>query len=90
MEGITLMPYERTRKIEERFRKAIFLIGKKRLTAGQLAEELEVSQPTANRIITELRRRGYSIQSVRDEYGWRYQIVNSPGSVKKKSMNKGT
>jgi len=58
--------------------------------AGQLAEELEVSQPTANRIITELRRRGYSIQSVRDEYGWRYQIVNSPGSVKKKSMNKGT
>ena len=79
------MPYERTRKIEERFTKAIFLIGKKRLTAEQLAKELEVSLPTAHRIITELRRRGYNIQSVRDEYGWRYQITNEPNLAKKKA-----
>lgn len=72
------MPYERTLEIEQRFRKAVELIGKKQLNAGQLAEELGVSRPTAQRIITELRRRGYKIRSIRDESGWRYELVSKP------------
>ena len=72
------MPYERTRAIEGRFIKAIDLLGKKRLNARQLALELGTSRPTAQRIITELRRRGYKIRSVRDESGWRYELVGVP------------
>lgn len=68
------MPYERSRTIEERFQKALALIEKKRLNAGQLASELEVSRPTAHRIITELKRRGYSIRSVHEECGWSYEL----------------
>ena len=70
------MPYERTRQIEQRFQKAIMLISKKQMNARQLALELGVSQPTAQRIITELRNRGYQIRSVRDESGWRYKLVD--------------
>ena len=70
------MPYERTRQIEQRFQKAIMLISKKQVNARLLALELGVSQPTAQRIITELRKRGYQIRSVRDESGWRYELVN--------------
>jgi len=69
------MPYERTRQIEQRFQKAIMLISKKQMNARQLALELGVSQPTAQRIITELRNRGYQIRSVRDESGWRYELA---------------
>jgi Mn-dependent DtxR family transcriptional regulator len=69
------MPYERTREIERRFQKAIDLLGKKQLNAGQLALELGVSRPTAQRIIAELRKRGYTIRSIRDESGWRYELV---------------
>jgi len=69
------MPYERTRKIEQRFQRAVDLLVKNRLNARQLALELDVSRPTAQRIIMELRRRGYTIRSVRDESGWRYELV---------------
>ena len=69
------MPYERSRTIEERFQKALALIEKKRLNAGQLALELEVSRPTAHRIITELKRRGYAIRSVHEEHGWSYELT---------------
>lgn len=69
------MPYERTREIERRFQRAVDLLGRKQLNAGQLALELGVSRPTAQRIVTELRRRGYKIRSVRDESGWRYELV---------------
>ncbi|MBU2535411.1 MAG: HTH domain-containing protein [Chloroflexi bacterium] len=69
------MPYERTQQIEQRFKEAIELISKKRLNANQLASELDVSLPTVQRIITELRRRGYKIRSVRDELGWRYELA---------------
>lgn len=75
---MTNMTYERTRLIEQRFVRAIELITKKRLNAGQLASELDVSQPTAQRIITELKRRGYTIRSIRDDSGWHYEIVDRP------------
>jgi orotate phosphoribosyltransferase-like protein len=42
------MTYERSRIIEERFQKALALIKKRRLNAGQLALELGVSRPTAD------------------------------------------
>ncbi|MDD5287494.1 MAG: HTH domain-containing protein [Dehalococcoidales bacterium] len=70
------MPYERTREIEQRFQKAIDLLGRKQLNARQLALELGVSRPTAQRIITELRNRGHKIRSVRDESGWRYELMD--------------
>jgi Mn-dependent DtxR family transcriptional regulator len=70
------MPYERTQLIEQRFTKTVELITSKQLNAGQLASELGVSQPTAQRIITELKRRGYAIRSVRDDSGWHYELVD--------------
>jgi len=78
------MPYERTWLIEQRFVKTIELITNKQLNAGQLASELGVSQPTAQRIITELKRRGYAIRSIRDDSGWRYELVGPPKSSNSK------
>ncbi len=72
------MTYERSRIIEERFQKALALIKKRRLNAGQLALELGVSRPTAHRIITELKRRGYYIRSVHEEHGWSYELIKKP------------
>lgn len=69
------MPYERAREIEQRFKKTVDLLGKGRLNSKQLALELGTSRPTAQRIITELRIRGYKIRSVRDESGWAYELV---------------
>ncbi len=73
------MPYERAREIEQRFQKAIYILSKNHLNSKQLALKLGTSRPTAQRIITELRIRGYKIRSVRDESGWRYELVGRPG-----------
>ncbi len=73
------MPYERSRAIEERFKKTLFLLKAKRLNAGQLAKELDVSRPTAHRLSSELKQRGYSIRSVHEEEGWAYELVEKPG-----------
>jgi Mn-dependent DtxR family transcriptional regulator len=70
------MPYERSRRIEQRFQKAVELIKKHGINAGQLALELGVSVPTAHRIIGELKLRGYTIRSIRDEQGWKYEILD--------------
>ena len=72
------MPYERTQQIEQRFVKSIDLIKRDRLNAGQLASALGVSRPTIQRIIAELKRRGYSIRSIRDGSGWRYELMGGP------------
>jgi len=66
--------YERSRLIEKRFQNALALIKDKRLNARQLALELGVSRPTAHRIITELKHRGYAIRSVHEEDGWKYEM----------------
>jgi biotin operon repressor len=79
------MPYERTRQIEQRFQKAIMLIGKKQMNSKQLALELGVSQPTIQRIVSELRNRGFQIRSVRDESGWRYELVGGQKSSQSRS-----
>ena len=74
------MPYERSREIEQRFETVIDLIIRKKLSSKELASQLGVSIPTVQRIITELRRRGYSIRSVRDESGWHYESPERPSS----------
>jgi len=74
------MPYERTQQIEQRFLKAVELIGRERLNAGQLSSVLGVSRPTVQRIIKELKRRGYAVRSIRDDHGWKYELVDRPNS----------
>jgi Mn-dependent DtxR family transcriptional regulator len=71
------MPYERSREIEQRFETTISLIAEKKLNSRELASQLGVSIPTAQRIIAELKRRGYKIRSVRDESGWYYEITEN-------------
>ena len=75
------MPYERSRQIEQRFRQTIYIIMRNSHNARELAEALGVSQPTVQRIVAELRRRGHVIRSVRDEHRWRYELVSSPPSA---------
>ena len=82
------MPYERTRKIEERFETTVNLIKEKSLSAGGLAKELSVSLPTAQRIVAELKRRGYPIRSVHEEHGWHYEINGNRRLTKNISPNK--
>jgi DNA-binding MarR family transcriptional regulator len=74
------MLYERTRQIEQRFQQTIFLIKQDSCNARQLATRLHVSQSTLQRIIAELKLRGYVIRSVRDSHGWHYELVNTPQS----------
>ena len=76
------MPYESARQIEDRFQRAIKLIMQNSHSARQLAEELGVSRPTVQRIVAELKRRGYVIRAVRDECGWRYELLSKPHSEK--------
>ena len=75
------MPYERSQQIEKRFQQAIDLISSKSVNARQLAGILGISRPTIQRMITELKRRGYVIRSVRDDHGWKYELVSGPFPV---------
>ena len=70
------MPYERTRQIEMRFHEVVRLIAMEPHNARQLAAALKVSTATVQRLIAELRRRGYSIRSVHDASGWRYELLD--------------
>lgn len=70
------MPFERTNQIQQRFDRAVELISKSTMNARQLALALGVSRPTVQRIITELKQRGYKIRSVHDDHGWHYELVN--------------
>ena len=72
------MPYERSRRIEQRFQEALVLLKDRRVNARQLAVELDVSLPTVHRMITELRRRGHSVRSVHEGCGWAYELVEKP------------
>jgi len=72
------MPYERSQQIERRFQQAIDLISSKSVNARQLAGILGMSRPTIQRMITELKRRGYIIRSVRDDHGWKYELISTP------------
>jgi len=75
------MPYERSLHIEKRFQRAIDLISQRSVNAGQLAGLLGISRPTIQRMITELKRRGYTIRSVRDDHGWKYELIGRPSPI---------
>jgi biotin operon repressor len=70
------MPFERTNQIQQRFDRTVKLISKTTVNARQLALALEVSRPTVQRIVAELKRRGYKIRSVHDDHGWHYELSN--------------
>jgi Mn-dependent DtxR family transcriptional regulator len=70
-------PYERTRRIEQRISKARELITGSPMNTRKLATALNVSRPTAQRIVSELKRRGYKIRSVRDDHGWHYELAEN-------------
>ncbi len=81
------MPYERALQIEQRFQQAIKLITQNSHNARQLAEALSVSRPTVQRIVAELKRRGYVIRAVRDEHGWRYELGSKPHLEKSRNRH---
>ena len=72
------MPYERSRQIEQRFGRVVGLIQAGCSTSADLSAALNVSRGTVHRIIAELRRRGFSIRSVREDNGWSYEITACP------------
>lgn len=72
------MPYERSREIEQRFIRVVALIQDGCSTSADLSAALDVSRVTVHRIIAELRRRGFSIRSVREEQVWSYEIKQFP------------
>ncbi|MGM0687750.1 MAG: HTH domain-containing protein [Promethearchaeati archaeon] len=76
------MSFERTNQIQQRFDRAIDLISKTSVNARQLALALGVSRPTVQRIVTELKRRGYQIRAVRDDNGWRYELADKSPSTR--------
>lgn len=69
------MPYERTHRIEQRISKAGELIASSPMNTRKLAIALDVSRPTVQRIVAELKRRGYKIRSVHDDHGWHYELT---------------
>lgn len=75
------MPYERSQQIEKRFQQAVHVISNKSVNARQLARIFGISRPTIQRMITELKRRGYIIRSVRDDHGWKYELISTPSSA---------
>ena len=70
------MPYERARQIEMRFRKTLRPMEAESHHARQLVAALEVSTATVQRLIAALRRGGYSIRSLHDVGGWRYELLD--------------
>ena len=76
-ETILPRPYEHSYIIENRFKETLALIANNHINAGQLSSKLNVSIPTINRIITELKRRGYPIYSVNKNGKWGYEIRNN-------------
>jgi len=75
MEEYLIMYYERTNKIEKRFKRAIELLRTGNMTLDSLAKELDVSRPTVLRIVGELRRRGYKVRSVHETSRWQYELI---------------
>lgn len=70
------MYYARYNKIEARFQRAVSLIWGFKANTETLVEQLKVSRPTLIRIINELRRRGFTINVVRDSTGWHYEATH--------------
>jgi biotin operon repressor len=74
------MPYGRSQEIEKRLNDLVRLVRAERHSTPTLARALHTSQPTVSRCLTALRDRGYEIRSVRDDDGWRYELINEPAT----------
>lgn len=72
------MPYRKSQAIERRLHDLIDLVREGPYSTPRLARALQTSQPTVSRCLHALRERGYQIRSVRDEKGWRYELVAEP------------
>jgi hypothetical protein len=68
------MYYDRYNKTEDRLILALSLIWLFKANTDTLVKRLEVSRPTLIRMINELKRRGFTINSVRDPNGWHYEF----------------
>jgi biotin operon repressor len=75
------MLYRRSREIENRLQQIVGRLRFERHTTHSLARALETSEPTISRSISALRERGYVIRSVRDNSGWRYEIIAEPATL---------
>ncbi len=75
------MHYQRVNEIEQRLERALDLLIHERPSAGTLTKQLGVSRSTVFRLLNELRRRGFRINSVHEASGWRYQIIIALDSV---------
>jgi predicted DNA-binding transcriptional regulator YafY len=71
------MRYERSLAITSRHERLIDLIRSGEFSSRELAEKLEVCEQTIYRDIESLKRRGYSVRSVRLSRAWAYRIDNS-------------
>jgi uncharacterized membrane protein len=69
------MYYERTKKIEDRFKRAVDLLSGEGTTLNEVTKELGVSRPTFFRMIAELKRRNFKVRAIREDSEFRYQIV---------------
>jgi biotin operon repressor len=72
------MPYRRSQEIERRLHDLVNLVRDGRHSTPTLALALQTSQPTVSRCLHALRDRGYEIRSIKDDAGWRYELINEP------------
>jgi biotin operon repressor len=69
------MFYKHSEMIAGRVDLALRLIETGDHSTKSLAAELGVSVPTASRVISALRQRGYSIKSVKNGKAWTYRLM---------------
>jgi Mn-dependent DtxR family transcriptional regulator len=69
------MYYERSKKIEDRFKRVVDLLRAGEATLNEVTKELGVSRPTFYRMIAELKRRKFRIRVIREGAESRYQII---------------
>lgn len=70
------MYYKGTNRINQRISLAFGLIYATKADTKTLVKYLHVSRPTVIRIVSELRRQGYTINVVRDSTGWHYEVTH--------------
>jgi Mn-dependent DtxR family transcriptional regulator len=69
------MYYERSKMIEDRFKRVVDLLTAEGATLNAVTKELGVSRPTFFRMIAELKRRKFRIRVIREGAEFRYQII---------------
>jgi len=74
------VPYDRSAAISERHETLLELIESGGRSAAALAEAVGVSQPTINRDLSYLRKKGHAIKARRLPVGWAYELDGSQHS----------